>query len=161
MICQPAATRKANAATDPAAPGSTPPVAHWPAGQREQMGPPPIRGHRRQPPHTATVRGGCPQGAIAAGGSRWRCLCARVLAVRRSRPAPPTRLARAGPGRDGQVHPAVPGPHRYLRRHPGVVSRQTEYDAAVTRALLEACVSTCKSCGEECERHSRQRAFGR
>jgi hypothetical protein len=43
----------------------------------------------------------------------------------------------------------------------GVVSRQTEYDAAVTRPLLEACVTTCKSCGDECERHSRQRAFGR
>jgi len=44
---------------------------------------------------------------------------------------------------------------------PGVVSRQTETDAAVTRALLEACVATGKSCGGECERRSRQRAFGR
>jgi hypothetical protein len=43
----------------------------------------------------------------------------------------------------------------------GVVSRQTEYDAAGTRPLLEACMATCKSCGDECERHSRQRAFGR
>ena len=43
----------------------------------------------------------------------------------------------------------------------GVVSRQTEYDAAVTRPLLEACVAICKSCGDECERHPRQRAFGR
>jgi hypothetical protein len=43
----------------------------------------------------------------------------------------------------------------------GVVSPQTEYDAAVTRPLLEACVATCKSCGDECERHSRPRAFGR
>jgi hypothetical protein len=36
-----------------------------------------------------------------------------------------------------------------------------EYDAAVTRPLLEACVAICKSCGDERERHSRQRAFGR
>jgi hypothetical protein len=36
----------------------------------------------------------------------------------------------------------------------GVVSRQTEYDADVTRPLLEACVATCKSCGDECERHA-------
>ena len=37
----------------------------------------------------------------------------------------------------------------------GMVSPQTEYDAAVTRPLLEACVATCKSCGDECERDSR------
>ena len=36
----------------------------------------------------------------------------------------------------------------------GVTSRQTEYDANVTRALLEACVVTCKSSGDECERHA-------
>jgi hypothetical protein len=72
------------------------------------------------------------------------------------------RLARAGPGRDGQVHPAVPGPHRYLHRHPrGGEPARREYDAAVTRPLLEACVAICESCGDECERHSRLRAFGR
>jgi Domain of Unknown Function (DUF326) len=36
----------------------------------------------------------------------------------------------------------------------GVVSRQTEYDANVTRPLLEACVATCKSCRDECEHHA-------
>jgi Domain of Unknown Function (DUF326) len=36
----------------------------------------------------------------------------------------------------------------------GVVSRQTEYDANVTRPLLEACVATCKGCRDECERHA-------
>ena len=36
----------------------------------------------------------------------------------------------------------------------GVTSRQTEYDAGVTRPLLEACAATCKSCGDECERHA-------
>ena len=36
----------------------------------------------------------------------------------------------------------------------GVVSRQTDYDANVTKPLLEACVAACKSCGDECERHS-------
>ena len=35
-----------------------------------------------------------------------------------------------------------------------VVSRQTEYDANVTRAVLQACATVCKSCGEECERHA-------
>jgi hypothetical protein len=34
-----------------------------------------------------------------------------------------------------------------------VVSRQTEYDANVTRAQLEACVQACKSCGDECATH--------
>jgi len=36
----------------------------------------------------------------------------------------------------------------------GVVTRQTAYDASVTRPLLEACVAVCKSCGDECERHA-------
>ena len=36
----------------------------------------------------------------------------------------------------------------------GVVSRQTEYDAGVTRPLLEACVAACRSCGDECEHHA-------
>jgi uncharacterized membrane protein len=35
-----------------------------------------------------------------------------------------------------------------------VISRQTEYDANVTRSLLEACAVTCKSSGDECERHA-------
>ena len=35
-----------------------------------------------------------------------------------------------------------------------VVSRQTDYDANVTRPVLEACVATCKSCGDECEHHA-------
>src|SRR3954469_22652974 len=34
-----------------------------------------------------------------------------------------------------------------------VLSRQTEYDANVSRALVEACVVACSSCGDECERH--------
>ena len=37
----------------------------------------------------------------------------------------------------------------------GVVSRQAEYDANVARPLLEACVAICKSCGDECERHTK------
>jgi hypothetical protein len=35
-----------------------------------------------------------------------------------------------------------------------VISRQTEYDANLTRSLLEACATACKSCGDECERHA-------
>jgi uncharacterized membrane protein len=37
----------------------------------------------------------------------------------------------------------------------GVLSRQAEYDAGVTRPLLEACAAICRSCGDECERHAR------
>lgn len=36
----------------------------------------------------------------------------------------------------------------------GVLSRPAEYDAKVTKPLLEACVAICKSCGDECERHA-------
>ena len=35
-----------------------------------------------------------------------------------------------------------------------VLSRQTEYDANVTRAVLEACITVCRSCGDECEGHA-------
>ena len=35
-----------------------------------------------------------------------------------------------------------------------VVSRQRDYDPAVTKPLLQACVATCKSCGDECARHA-------
>ena len=35
-----------------------------------------------------------------------------------------------------------------------VVSRQTEYDANLTRAQLQACITACRSCGDECERHA-------
>ena len=43
----------------------------------------------------------------------------------------------------------------------GVVSRQGDSGAAVTRPLLEACVAICKSCGDECERHARHHAHCR
>jgi len=36
----------------------------------------------------------------------------------------------------------------------GVTSRPALYDADVIRPLLEACVASCKSCGDECERHA-------
>jgi len=36
----------------------------------------------------------------------------------------------------------------------GVVSRQTAYDPTITGPLLEACIATCKSCGDECARHA-------
>jgi hypothetical protein len=35
-----------------------------------------------------------------------------------------------------------------------VASRQTEYNANVTRPQLEACVAVCRSSGDECERHA-------
>jgi hypothetical protein len=39
-----------------------------------------------------------------------------------------------------------------------VVSRQTDYDANVTRPLLEACIAVCKSCGDECSKHAQHMA---
>ena len=35
-----------------------------------------------------------------------------------------------------------------------VISRQTEYDANLTRSLLQACVTACTSCGDECGHHA-------
>ena len=35
-----------------------------------------------------------------------------------------------------------------------VIGRLTDYNADVTRPLLDACVAICKSCGDECERHA-------
>lgn len=40
----------------------------------------------------------------------------------------------------------------------GVVSRPAEYDARVTKPLVEACVAICKNCGDECERHAKMHA---
>ena len=40
----------------------------------------------------------------------------------------------------------------------GVTSRQTDYDANVTRPLLEACIASCKSSGDECQRHAMMHA---
>ena len=35
-----------------------------------------------------------------------------------------------------------------------VLSRRTGYDADVTRAVLEACATACRACGDECARHA-------
>jgi len=35
-----------------------------------------------------------------------------------------------------------------------VLSRQTEYDANLTRAQLQACVVACQTCADECEQHA-------
>ena len=35
-----------------------------------------------------------------------------------------------------------------------VVSRQVEYDPNVTSAVVQSCIAICRSCGDECERHS-------
>ena len=42
-----------------------------------------------------------------------------------------------------------------------VVSRQTEYDAHVTRKQLEACIAACNSCGDECQGHAEHMAHCR
>ena len=39
-----------------------------------------------------------------------------------------------------------------------VTSRRTEYDANLTKSLLEVCAATCKSCGDEWERHTQGRS---
>ena len=43
----------------------------------------------------------------------------------------------------------------------GITSRQAEYDANVTRPLLEACAAICQSCGDECEQHAQMHAHCR
>jgi hypothetical protein len=35
-----------------------------------------------------------------------------------------------------------------------VLTRQTAFDAAIARSLLQACVTACKTCGDECEIHA-------
>jgi hypothetical protein len=35
-----------------------------------------------------------------------------------------------------------------------VLSRQTAYDASVSRATLESCLTLCRACAEECDRHA-------
>lgn len=35
-----------------------------------------------------------------------------------------------------------------------VLSRHTGYDANLTRGVLEACATACRSCGDECDRHT-------
>ncbi|MEV4715045.1 four-helix bundle copper-binding protein [Micromonospora sp. NPDC049374] len=35
-----------------------------------------------------------------------------------------------------------------------VLSRHTGYDANITRAMLEACATACKACGDECAAHA-------
>jgi hypothetical protein len=42
-----------------------------------------------------------------------------------------------------------------------VVSRQTAYDANVTRPLLDACIAACHSCGDECAGHGEHMAHCR
>jgi uncharacterized membrane protein len=36
-----------------------------------------------------------------------------------------------------------------------ITSRQSAFDPEVVRPLLETCAASCKSCGDECERHAR------
>lgn len=35
-----------------------------------------------------------------------------------------------------------------------VLSRHTGYDANITRAIVQACATACKACGDECGRHT-------
>lgn len=35
-----------------------------------------------------------------------------------------------------------------------ILSRQTSYDAGLSRAALEACREACRICADECERHA-------
>jgi hypothetical protein len=35
-----------------------------------------------------------------------------------------------------------------------VLSRQTEFDATLARAVVQACAEACRVCGGECERHA-------
>ena len=37
-----------------------------------------------------------------------------------------------------------------------ILSRQTEFEPAMARAALQACVEACRLCAEECEYHARE-----
>jgi hypothetical protein len=37
-----------------------------------------------------------------------------------------------------------------------LLSRHTGYDADVTRTVLQACITVCRSCGDECASHASQ-----
>lgn len=42
-----------------------------------------------------------------------------------------------------------------------ITGRVAEYEADITRPLLEACVAACKTCGDECERHAHMHEHSR
>jgi len=93
MICQPAATRKGKRPNGPGRPADPPhpwpiglPVSGSRCGHANPRGPAAAAAHchRSGRVPTGRDRGG--------GGSRWRCLCDRALAVRRS----PAGIADAG-----------------------------------------------------------------
>jgi hypothetical protein len=35
-----------------------------------------------------------------------------------------------------------------------ILSRQTDFEPALARSVVEACAQACRVCGEECERHA-------
>lgn len=39
-----------------------------------------------------------------------------------------------------------------------ILSRQTAFDPAMARAVLQACLAACKLCGDECARHAKMMA---
>lgn len=42
-----------------------------------------------------------------------------------------------------------------------ILSRRTGYDVTLTRAVLQACATACKSCGDECASHAEMHAHCR
>lgn len=42
-----------------------------------------------------------------------------------------------------------------------LLSRHTGYDANLTRAVLQACATACRSCGDECQQHASMHAHCR
>ena len=42
-----------------------------------------------------------------------------------------------------------------------VLSRRTGYDANLTRTVLQACATACRSCGDECQQHASMHAHCR
>lgn len=52
------------------------------------------------------------------------------------------------------MHPAQPRLRRRLRHDWPLASWQTEYDANLSRPILEACAAACTSGGDECEQHA-------
>jgi len=42
-----------------------------------------------------------------------------------------------------------------------ILSRQTAFQTAIPRAVLDACIVACRACGDECDKHAAQMAHCR
>jgi hypothetical protein len=135
MICQPTATRNGKRPNGPGRPGSTPPVAHWPAGQREQMRP-------RQSPGTGGSRRTLPP--FGAGAHRARSRRRGLQMAMSVRPCPGCSAVPAGTAGAGLREQDRAEMVKRIR----LCLDRTDI-CTVTRGVARECVSfdACYRCG--------------